>query len=139
MDDFKQIRFVWFALVTGVASYTIVVAALLVTGVVALDVYPRRIVNLVAPGVMVYMLAGLVIRRMMLSRLPEGDSDARLAHYRSATLIALALMESGGLLIVTLGMISNSPAWALAGGGAGVAMMLLAKPVAAEAGLDGEA
>lgn len=136
----RQLRMIWMALMGGVASYTAVVFVLVSLGTLALGSLPANIVNAAAGGVLVYMALGVAIRRTMLARLPpDGDDESRLTHYRSAVLIPLALMESGGLVIITLGMLSSSPTWVLAGGGAALAMMWMSRPNATEAGLAPEA
>ncbi len=48
-------------------------------------------------------------------------------------------MESGGLAVITLGVLASSTTWILAGGGAALGMMVLAKPNREEAGIDGGA
>jgi hypothetical protein len=48
----------------------------------------------------------------------------------------MVLMQSGGLIVITLGLVSSSPTWILAGGGAAVGMMALARPTAEETGIE---
>jgi hypothetical protein len=131
----RQLRIVWLAMCVGVATYTVVIFALVSAGTLALGVLDKSIVNVVASGVIVYMAAGLAVRRAMIARIPAGaDPQARLAKYWTATIVALALMESGGLIVITLGMLASSPTWILAGGGAALGMMLLARPGQSEIG-----
>ena len=122
---------IWAALNLGVALYVVVAAGLIATEMVEPVGLDLGIVRAVSLGIVAYMAGGLLIRRAMLARLPE-EPGARTAQYRSATLIALALMESGGLVLITLGLLSGSLTWVVGGGSASIVMMLLTRPSQAE-------
>ena len=85
---------------------------------------------------MLYMAGGVFIRRLMISKIPtQAPAQERLSSYRTASIVALALMESGGLIVITLGLLSGAATWVLAGGGAAAVLMFLARPNAEEIGM----
>ena len=136
--DFRQLRLIWLALMGGVATYTLVVVGLVGTGAIDMGLIAAPVVRLAAMAVLVYMFAGIPLRRAMLTRIPpDAEPERRLALYRGATLVGLGLIESGGLMIITLGMLASSPRWVLVGGASAVAMMIAARPRAVEVGIDG--
>lgn len=126
--ELRQVRILWGAFMGGVALYTAVGWYVARSGVLASEGLDPGIVNAVATGVLVYMIAGVVFRRALVARLPRTDAAARSERYRVATMIGLALIESGGLVIITLGVLSHAPAWVLAGGSSALVMMLFARP-----------
>lgn len=135
---FKTLQTVWLALLGGVAAYT--TAGVLLITVAALDVgvLGPSVLTVAAATVVVYMAGGLVVRRRMVDAIPAGvDEETHFARYQTATLVGLGLLESGGLLLVTLGLLANAPTWVLAGGAASLCMMTLARPRKNEARLGG--
>jgi hypothetical protein len=125
----KQLRIVWGALVGGVLLYTMLVYGLMTTGVLDVAALPRSVMSVVGAAVLVYMAAGVLVRRALVARIdPALDRERRVAAYTSATIVGLALTESGGLIVITLGLLSGSSSWVLAGGLAAVALMLGARP-----------
>jgi hypothetical protein len=136
-EPLGQLRLIWAALVGGVAVYTFVIFGLLTTGAIGFGVLSPGVLNVVAAAVMLYMGAGVLLRRSMIARIPpDAPRDVRVGQYRAATIIGLGLTESGGLIVITLGMLGSEPLWVLAGGGAAFVMMFLARPTAEEIGTD---
>jgi hypothetical protein len=136
-DPLAQLRIIWAALVGGVATYTVVIFSLLRFGGTDFGVLPPAVLNVVAAGVLLYMGGGVLLRRGMIARIPpEAEPEARIARYRAATIVGLGLTESGGLIVITLGMLGSRPGWVLAGGAAACIMMFLARPNADDIGLD---
>jgi len=132
-DPLDQLRIIWAALTGGVAVYTIVTFGLLTTGTIGFGVLSPGVLNIVAPGVMLYMGAGVFLRRSMIARIPsDAPREVRIGQYRAAIIIGLGLTESGGLIVITLGMLGSEPMWVLAGGAAACIMMFLSKPSADE-------
>ena len=107
-------------------------------GTVAVEALPA-VVTTVAGGLAILLMgSALFLRRALLAGIPRSaDREARLKQYRTATIVGLALIESGGLVVITFGLLSSSPTWILAGGGAAVGMMALTRPTTEEAGIDG--
>ncbi len=132
----RTLRVVWGALLGSVLLYTVLIWALMSNGVLGMDVLPTSIMGLVGAGVLVYMVAGVFVRRAFVARIdPSLDREARVAAYTRATILGLGLTESGGLIVITLGLLSGSATWVLVGGLAAAALMFGARPV--ESDLDG--
>ena len=131
-----QLQVIWGALVGGVVLYTVLIFGLMTAGVLDAARLDPAIMPYAGGVVIVYMAAGLLVRRSMVAAIPsDADSETRLARYQTATIIPLALMESGGLLLVTLGFLTGTATWVLAGGMAAALLMFLGRPTAAEVGL----
>ncbi len=65
----------------------------------------------------------------MISRIAsDAAPEARLDRYRVATIVSLGLMESGGLIVITLALLAGTATWILAGGGTAAVLMFLARP-----------
>ena len=136
MSELKQLQVIWGALVAGVVLYTAVIFVLMTAGGVRFDALDPAIMNLAGAGVKLYMAGVVLARRLLIARIPaQAPAEERLASYRTASIVALALMEAGGLIVITLGLLSGASLWVLAGGGAAAALMFLAKPTADEIGL----
>ena len=130
------LRVVWTAMVGGVVVYTVVIFGLMSTGTLSLGVLGGGTVNVVGAVVMAYLALVVVGRRAIVSKIAsEPDAEARLARYRVATIATLGFMEAGGLMVITMGLLSDGATWVLAGGGAAAALMFLARPSEEEAGL----
>ncbi len=131
----RQLRLIWAALVGGVATYTLVIFGLMKSGSLGLGTLDPSLMNIIGGLVVLYMAAIVLVRRMMIARIPaDADSNDRLARYRVATIVGLGLMESGGLIVITLGMMSDAATWVLAGGGAAATLMFMARPSEADLG-----
>ena len=89
-------------------------------------------------AVAVTMMAGaLVLRRTLVQKIPRDlPMDQRIARYQAATLIGLESIESAGILVISLALVSGATSWILAGGGAAALLMMTARPSEAEIGLD---
>jgi hypothetical protein len=132
----KELRLIWFALVGGVVAYTMATLGLMASGRLDLSSIDPVVMKVAGPFVLLYMGAGLILRRALVAAIPpDAAPEAKLAKYRSATIIGLALPESGGLVLITLGLMSGAATWVLAGGGGAVVLMFVARPSGAEVGL----
>lgn len=124
-----RLQVIWLALLGGVATYAAVAVGLLTLGDVDLAVLSPAVVRVAAVAVVLYTFGAELTRRRMVDAIPRNaDDETRLARYQVAMIVGLALLESGGLLLVTLGMLSGAPGWALAGGAASLWMMARARP-----------
>ena len=92
---------------------------------------------LIGAGVLAYMVGGVFVRRTMVERIPrDAEPEARMAAYQTAVILGLALSESGGLILVTLGMLTGASTWVLAGGASAAVLMFMARPTGEEIGVD---
>lgn len=132
----RVIRILWLALMGGVATYTVVAISLLTIGGVRFSAVGPAVVRVGAVVAILYMAAAVLVRRRLVAAIPrDADTESRVARYQSATIVGLALLESGGLVVITLGLLADAPGWILAGGLAALWMMVLGRPRADEAGL----
>ena len=105
---------------------------------VEMPVLPSWVITVGASAVLVYMAGVTVVRRRMVDLIPaRAAQDTRFARYQTATIVGLALHEGGGLLLISLGILADSSIWVLAGGGASLWLMALARPKRSEAGMGG--
>ena len=133
---FKTLQIIWAAMLAGVVAYTAVLFVVLRLGMVEMPVLPAWVMTVGASVVLVYMAGVTVVRRRMVEAIPAGAAqDTRFAQYQTATIVGLALLEGGGLLLISLGILADSSIWVLAGGGASLWMMALARPQRSEAGI----
>ncbi|MEM7415759.1 MAG: hypothetical protein AAF389_09710 [Gemmatimonadota bacterium] len=131
----QQLQVIWGALVGGVVLYTVLIFSLITAGVLDVATFDPDVMTFVGAGVMVYMVAALIVRRSMVAAIPaDADPDTRVSRYKVATIVPMALMESGGLLLVSLAILTGAATWALAGGGAAAVLMFFARPSADELG-----
>jgi hypothetical protein len=113
-----------------------VIYGLMAAGTLDLAVLPGSVMTMVGAAVMLYMAAGVIVRRALVARIDPGlEREQRIAAYTTATIVGLALTESGGLIVITLGLLSGSATWVLVGGLAAAALMVGARPD--ESDLDG--
>jgi len=132
----RTLQIIWVALVGGVVTYTAVVFGLLRTGAAPEASLDASIMNLIGAGVLAYMIGGVFVRRAMVERIPRDASpEARMAAYQTAVIVGLALSESGGLILVTLGLLSGTSTWVLAGGASAAVLMFMARPTGDEIGV----
>lgn len=133
----KQLTTIWAGLVGGVVLYTALIGGMLATGSLEMANLDPDLMNYVGAGVIVYMMVAVFARRTMLAQIPtDATTEERLRRYRTVTLVALAMMEAGGLVVITLGMMAGSATWVFAGGAAAAGTMFMARPTASEIGLD---
>lgn len=133
--DMRSLTLIWAALCGGVLGYTGIAWGLIEAGATPETSLPPSVMNFAGPVVLAWMLASLFARRWLVSRLPdEAAPEIRFQRYQTAVIVGLALIEGPGLLMVTLGLITSSSSWVLAGGGAALVLMLMAKPTEAEFG-----
>lgn len=133
----KQLTTIWAALVGGVLLYTAVIGGLLAAGSLDAGNMDPALMNYVGAGVIVYMAVAVFARRTMVAQIPSAASpEERFRQYRVLTIVALALMETGGLVVVTFGMLAGSATWVVAGGAAAAGTMFMARPMEDEISLD---
>jgi len=131
----RHLTIIWGALVVSVLIYTTLLTTLMSNGTIDMAVLPPTIMGVVGAAMIVYMAAGVLVRRALVARIdPSLEREQRMATYTTATLVGLGLTESGGLIVITMGMLSGSPRWVLAGGLAAVALLLGARPSEADLG-----
>lgn len=131
----QQLQIIWGALVAGVVLYTVLIFSLMTAGVLDAATFDPEIMNLVGACVLVYMVAALLVRRSMVASIPrDADAETRVSRYKVATIVPMALMESGGFVLITLAILTGVATWALAGGGAAAVLMFFARPTADELG-----
>ncbi len=135
-DRFRALTVVWLALMLGTGTYAAVAYALLAS--VAVDFQTPlgpEIMNVGGAFAVVQILGALMLRRRLVAGIPrDAPSDERLRRYYSACITSLALVEGGGILVVTLALVTGSASWALVGGGAAVVVMLMARPAPTDLG-----
>ena len=133
----RQLEIVWMAMVGGLLAYTLLMYALIGTGIVSLEpMFGADVMNIVGAAVMVWLVSAVFLRRRMVAGIPDDlPPETRLQRYGGVCIIALALMEGAGLFLITFAIVTNSATWALAGGGAATVLMFLARPSKDEAGL----
>lgn len=135
-EGLGQLQVIWGALVGGVVLYTLLIFVLMTAGTLDIASLDPSIMNMVGAAVMVYLVGGIIVRRTMVGAIPDdADRSDKIQRYRVAIIVPMALMESGGLIVITLGLLSGSATWVLAGGGAAAALMLMARPSADEIGI----
>ncbi|MDX1647608.1 MAG: hypothetical protein R3304_10725 [Longimicrobiales bacterium] len=125
----RALRVFWTLMIVTTLVYTGVVYGMMATGSVDVAAFDSSIMNVVGASVMVLLVGALVVRRRMLAVIPQDATpEERISRYGRLSVIAMAIMESGGILVITFAMLSGSPTWVLAGGGAAAILMLMAKP-----------
>lgn len=133
----KRIRIIWLALVVGVATYTMLIWGLSTFGGMGGNVLPPQVMSVGGPVAIAMMAGALVLRRTLVSRISHDlPAEERVAQYSAASLVGLAIVESAGLFVITLGLMSGATPWILAGGGAAALLMVTARPRESEIGLD---
>jgi amino acid transporter len=96
---------------------------------------PAGAMPYVGAGALVLMLSGLGLKRRLVGAIPRGAHEAkRLEQYFAATIVGLALVEGGGLFLITLSIVADTPVWVLAGGGTALWMLVIGRPRREETG-----
>jgi hypothetical protein len=130
----QQLQIIWAAMVGGVLLYTTVAYGLVIFGALDIDAFEPAVMNIVGAVVMIWMVAALAVRRALLARIPRDLSpEERMPRYQATITVALALIEGGGLLMITFGLITGAAGWILVGGAAAAVLMVLARPTADQA------
>lgn len=133
----QRLRLVWGALVAGVVTYTTLAWAFATFRGVGIDLLPAGVMNAAGAAAIAMMASALLVRRTLVQKIPHDlPADERIARYQTATLVGLASLESVGLLVISLALVSGATSWILAGGGAAAVLMVTARPREAEIGLD---
>lgn len=132
-NPLRPLEVVWAAMVGGTVTYTALLYGLVRTGVIELAVFGPEVMNLVGGLVILQLVGASLLRRRLVARIPELTTpQERLARYSNVAIVSLALMEGGGLIVITFAMLAGAPTWILAGGGAAAVVMLSARPSADE-------
>ncbi|NNF14988.1 MAG: hypothetical protein HKN72_17310, partial [Gemmatimonadetes bacterium] len=124
--SFEHLRTIWMAMVGGTLLYTVVAYVLLLLGVVdAGTSWGPDVMNLVGSFAVAQIALALFLRRRLLAAIPRNAPlEERMSRYFTACIITLALIEGGGLIVITLSIVTGVATWALVGGGAAVVVML---------------
>mgnify|MGYP001824288168 CR=1 FL=1 len=132
IENFHMLSVIWAALCGGVVLYTLVVFWLSFSGAVGFGL-PEYVMYGAAPFGLLWLLGILFFRRRAIGTLVEQlRPEERFSHYQTMVITMLAMMEFGGLWVVTAAFMSNQPYWALVGGGAATYLMVRARPSEAE-------
>lgn len=130
---FRALRAIWAALVLSVMAYGAVSLYLVTFGGLDLGVVSHAAARPITTALILAMIAALFVRRRLVASIPDGlDEGTYLARYQQAVLVGLALIEAGGLASATLGLLADGPEWIVAGCGACVIVLLLARPKPAD-------
>lgn len=126
---FRTLQVIWVALMMGVGMFSVVVFVLLNVLGQSFGTLEPGILQMAAPALVVVMFAGLLVGRRLEAAIPrDSPPPDRLQRYQTARIIALALCEGPGLLIIVLSMLTDQATWALGGGAAALWAMVLARP-----------
>lgn len=135
-ERLRTLRIIWVAMLLATLGYTGIAFILMSMGLFGGDALGPDVMNIVGFVVILQLLGSIVLRRHLVAAIPaEAPVEDRLTRYANATIVGLAVMEGGGLLVITFGLLSGAPRWVLAGGGAAAAVMLMAKPSGDEIGI----
>ena len=125
----KPLQVVWLALIGGVVAYAGVAVALITVGGLEIGGFPPVMMNFIGPLALALMGFGLWARRSWVQRVPRDlPPDEQESRHQGIVIATLGLIEGGGILMTTTGMIVGAPAWILVGAGAAVVLMVMAKP-----------
>ena len=132
----RELRIVWVAIAGGTVLYTLVAFGLVATGVVAMQGLPWLPMDVVGAAMLLYLAGTVFVRRRMVAGIDRDASvERRTAAYATAVIVGLALTEGGGLFLITLGLVTGSATWILAGGLGAAAVLWMAHPTGEEVGL----
>jgi hypothetical protein len=125
----KPLQVVWLGLIGGVVAYACVAVVLIAVVGLELGGLPPIVVIGTRVLALVLMGLGLLARRKWPSLIPHDlPASERESQEQTMAIASLALIEGGGILMITTSMIAGAPAWILIGAGAAVLLMVLAKP-----------
>lgn len=133
----RELRIIHAAMLGGIVLYTVAAAFLVFSGVIRVGTGESMIPMQYAGAViLLFMFGGVFFRRHMVAQVSLDDPpEVRMPAYANAVIIGAALPEGGGLMLITLGIITSSPTWILAGGLAAAFLIWQGRPSAEEAGL----
>jgi hypothetical protein len=125
----KIIQLIWLGLIGGLVAYACVAVALVTVGGLDIGGLPPIVVIATRVLALVLMGLGLFARRKWPSLIPSDlPASERASQEQTMVIASLALIEGGGILMITTSMIAGAPAWILIGGGAAVLLMVMARP-----------
>ena len=128
VEDIRSLTIIWAALCSGVALYTLVVFGLTLTGSVE-PALPGIAMTIAVPFALLWLGAITLFRRSAIRNLVAVlEPPQRFEKYRIMVITMLAMMEFGGLMMITVGLMTGEPGWVLAGGGAATFLMVRARP-----------
>jgi hypothetical protein len=109
MDNFKQIRMSFFALLAGQIFYFLVSFFLVMTNSVVVDKDYDSLIGFMVPIIVVILVVGskLLYSRLVNRKIKESSLDEKIFSYRTSNIIKFALLEAANLLSVTLYLITG--------------------------------
>lgn len=132
----RELRVVWAAILGGTVLYTLLAFGLVASGTVDMGGLDAISMNVAGAVVLLYMAGTVVVRRRMIGQIdPDDPAELRRSAYATAVIVGVALTEGGGLILITLGLVTGAATWILAGGLGAAFIILLAKPTGEEVGL----
>ena len=134
----RELRIIHAAMLGGTVLYTLLAAFLVFTGVISVGTGGLPIpMQYAGAAILLLMFAGVFLRRHLVGQISLDDPpEVRAPAYANAVIIGAALPEGGGLLLITLGIITSSATWILAGGLSAAFLMWQGRPTPEEAGLE---
>jgi hypothetical protein len=131
---FRTMQAIWLAQALGVGMLALVVFFLLTVAGLSFGALEPRLLYLAAPVLVVVMFVGLTVGRRMEGAIPRDLEPAQgLQRYQTARIVAAALCEGSGLVVIVMSLLSSQPLWALGGGAACLWFMFLGRPRRADA------
>ena len=133
----RELKIIHAALMGGVLVYAGLATFLVVTGFDGFGGAPPIPIEYAGAVMLLLMAGGAVARRRLVAQVSLDDPpEVRLPAYANAVIIGAALPEGGGLLLITLGLMSASASWIIAGGLAAAFLIWQGRPRAEEVGLE---
>lgn len=138
-DPLRRLQILCFAILMGVVMVNVVLVILLAAG----DLQPKAVpsnlpVLLFAIGLALLVSSGAV-KRAVFKRADaegfDGDLGKVFSAYQTATILAFALREAGGLIGFILALLTGNPWWSWGLGGAAVIAMIFDWPKREQLGL----
>jgi hypothetical protein len=131
---FRTMQAIWLAQVTGVSMVALVVVGLLTVAGLGFGALEPRLLYLTSPVLLAVMFLGLAVGRRMETAIPRDLAPGEgLRRYQMARIVAAAMCEGAGLVIILMSMLSDQPLWALGGGAACLWFMFRVRPRRADA------
>jgi hypothetical protein len=138
-DRFRRLQFLCFAILMSVVMVNVVLVILLASdNLQSKPLSPNMPIVLFAVGVALLVSSGAV-KRAVYKRADaegfDGDLGKVFKAYQTATVIAFALREAGGLIGFILSLLTGNPWWSWGLGGAAVIAMIFDWPKREQLGL----